>query len=148
MKKPGARAVTAVSCLILLSTCIAIFDQSFESSILLDGDDQNVTLDRIDSDNEPDLHAKDHNDDILRSVYRIIEKRESQVSEDTHTLEMKEENGPSMDQFVHVDDAVREQEKYDSETIDANEREPEMVHDDSFVPNFWRPEWSSLFSLF
>lgn len=146
MKKPTGRAITALCCIVLLLVCIASLNQSSESSILQDNGINKFQIDDTNSADDQDIHSSIHNDDTLRAFEKIVQVQEARIYDDMQTLEMKEENGPSMDRYVQLDN--REQENRDNETIQANEQEPEMKQDDSFVSNIWKPEWSTIFSLF
>ena len=85
-----------------------------------------------------------HDDDRLKSVNGIIEASEARTNSDMLILRSKEVSGPSMDRFVETDN--QEQVEYDNAVIANNERETEITQDDSFVSNFWKPEWSLIFS--
>ena len=156
MKRPTARAAAAVLSFVLLSLSIIIFDRpskSFsishflEASEVLEAPEDDYSMNSTEpshanSVDQTEQSAVRHDDDRLKSVNGIIEASEARTNSDMLILRSKEVSGPSMDRFVETDN--QEQVEYDNAVIANNERE--ITQDDSFVSNFWKPEWSLIFS--
>jgi hypothetical protein len=160
MKIPLLRAAAATGAFILLCVCITVVDELLEpislsnAQMLGIADANNGTNFPINSsapsyEDEEDFQEDVpiiplHGDDTIQSVQSVVEKRESRVMADLVKLRRVKRRGKSPDRFVEVDN--NEQKQEDEEVIDANEHEPELVQDDDFVSNTWKPEWSLLTS--
>lgn len=156
MKIPLLRAAAATGSFILLCVCVTVVDEVLEpywlsnTPILEIAETNNATQFLINAsepvyEDEEDFQEDDpiielHGDDQVESVQSVVEKRESRVMADLVKLRRLQRRGKSPDRFVEFDNTDQKQE--DEEVIDANEHEPELVQDDDFVSNTWKPEWS------
>ena len=154
MKSPCLRAAAAIGSFILLCLCITVVDELVDPNslssfqILEFADANNATkflINETEHSYEEDFPEDDpiiqlHGDDTVQSVQSVVEKRESRIMADLEKLKRLKRKGLSSDRFVEVDNSEQKQEN--EEVIEENEHEPELVQDDDFVSNEWKPEWS------
>jgi hypothetical protein len=156
MNIPFLRAVAATGSFILLCVCVTVVDvrvkpSTLSNSPMVEITDANNATNFLMNASEPLYEDEEdlqedapiiplHGDDTIQSVQSVVEKQESRVLADLVKLRSVKRRGKSPDRFVEVDNS--EQKQDNNEIVNANEHEPELVQDDDFVSNTWKPEWS------